>query len=52
MAAQLNDKGHPALQTVRADRFAHVLAACQDERKPSSALRKLIANGKKSLHQK
>lgn len=51
MAAQLKDKGHPALQTVRADRFAHVLAACQTRREPSDALRKLIADGKKSLHQ-
>lgn len=50
MAAQLKDKGHPALQTVRADRFAEVLRKGQEARSPSPALLKMIADGRKTLH--
>ena len=49
MAAQLADKGHPALQTVPADCFEKLLADHGKDRKPSAALLKLVANGKKSL---
>lgn len=49
MAAQLKDKGHPALQSVPADRFGQLLDACKTPQKPSARLLKLVANGKKSL---
>ena len=49
MAAQLADKGHPALQTMPADSFARLLEDGKQAKKPSPALLKLIANGKKSL---
>lgn len=49
MAAQLADKGHPALQTVPADSFAKLIAECNKSKAPSPALLKMIANGKKSL---
>lgn len=49
MAAQLSDKGHPALQTVAADRFEMLLKECRSEARPSEGLLKLVANGKKSL---
>jgi hypothetical protein len=50
MAAQLADKGHPPVQTVSADGFAKLMAEVQNPRKPTEAMLKMIANGKKSLH--
>lgn len=52
MAAQLADKGHPALQTVPAESFAKLLADSQTNKRPSAELLKLIAKGRKTLHKR
>lgn len=49
MAAQLKDKGHPALQTVRPERFGQIVEACQNAPAPTAMMLKLVANGKLRL---
>lgn len=49
MAAQLAEKGHPALQTVSADAFGRALAEIHKETPPSDVMLKRIANGRKVL---
>jgi hypothetical protein len=49
MAAQLADKGHPALQTVSADRFAMLIEKCNKSGPPSEGLVRMVAKGKSSL---
>ena len=52
MSAQMADKGHPALQTVSADRFGKVLEEMGKNATPSRTLLKLIADGRKSLQER
>lgn len=52
MAAQLADKGHPALQTVPAESFSRMIEELKKETPPSERMLKLVANGRKSLQER
>lgn len=52
MAAQLADKGHPALQTVPADSFSRLMEELEKDTPPSPRMLKMIAKGRKSLQER
>lgn len=52
MAAQLKDKGHPALQKVRSEKFAMVIDTCHQAPAPTPALLKLVQAGRLSLRKR